>query len=82
MVGVSVSRLQHLIAFGDEVERALPAAETNMGNLFKRKKDSLNWQMRYRVWDVSRGGWGEYKYESTQTSNRREAEAMLLERVA
>jgi integrase len=54
-----------------------------MGNLFKRKKDksdSLIWQMRYRVWDAGRSQWGEYKYESAHTANRREAESLLHER--
>jgi integrase len=54
-----------------------------MGNLFKRKKgngDALTWQMRYRAWDSARGRWGDYKYESSHTANRREAEALLHER--
>src|SRR5262249_20238956 len=81
--GVSVLKRLHLSASGDEVERTVSVWEINMGNLFKRKKqagDSHIWQMRYRVWDGTRSRWGEYKYESTHTANRREGESLLHER--
>jgi integrase len=55
-----------------------------MGNLFRRKdkegKESPIWRMKYRVWDPQAGNWGQYKFESTGTPIRREAESLLLER--
>src|SRR5688572_25479386 len=77
-----------LNAFGrnrsDVGSRTAAAWRRTMGNFFRREdkngKESSIWRMKYRVWEPRASDWGKYKFESTGTANRREAESILLER--